>query len=379
MRTRVGVVVIGLAGLVWQCGDGAAAAGEVAGEVLVMLHRHAPSLAHAAGSELAHGRVGVQGLDETLGRVGAYRIHPSSLRLESERAARRFVVCVLPGTERAAAGALMANPLVRWAAPSFTWPTASVPSDTGWTSQWNYSLAHLQAAWAWNRGTGSPEILVGVIDTGLDYAHPELSANMWSGGNGRDFCGGTSWWCTGVPDDDPQHVYGGTHSHGTKVAGVISARANNGYYYAGLAGGWGMSPGASLVGLRAGPDISDTTGAVWPLPAADAVEWAMANTDDPIVFNMSFAGPGTLPALEAEIDSAWATGRALFVGCSLGSNGAATAIPELTSMSSRSPASRPTASRASRAATARMWTSLLLWATSRPWRTTWIPEPTSRG
>lgn len=101
--------------------------------------------------------------------------------------------------------------------------------------------ADVDAPTAWDRTTGSAEVIVAVIDTGVDYQHPDLNANMWRNpgeipGNGLDDDG------NGFADD----VYGydfytddpdpfDDHYHGTHCAGTIGAVGNNGVGLAGVA------------------------------------------------------------------------------------------------------------------------------------------------
>jgi len=71
---------------------------------------------------------------------------------------------------------------------------------------------------------GTEEIVVAVLDTGIDYNHPDLTANMWTsleGYHGYDFVNG---------DNDPMD----DHYHGTHVAGIIAAAGNNGVGVAGV-------------------------------------------------------------------------------------------------------------------------------------------------
>jgi subtilisin family serine protease len=96
------------------------------------------------------------------------------------------------------------------------------------------SDADIDAPEAWDISTGSSEVIVAVIDTGVDYNHVDLAANMWSNpgeipGNGIDDDG------NGYVDDvhginainnsgDPMD----DHGHGTHCAGTIAAVGNNG-------------------------------------------------------------------------------------------------------------------------------------------------------
>lgn len=86
---------------------------------------------------------------------------------------------------------------------------------------------------AWEQCTGNPEVIVAVVDEGVQYNHPDLAANMWSG-IGYNFCDGNAeiTWHEG---------------HGTHVAGMIAAVNNNGIGISSVAGGSGKDDGVKIM------------------------------------------------------------------------------------------------------------------------------------
>lgn len=87
---------------------------------------------------------------------------------------------------------------------------------------------------AWQQSTGSSDVIVAVMDEGVQYNHPDLEANMWSG-IGRNFCLGAN----------PDRITWGVH--GTHVAGTIAAVNDNGIGICGIAGGSGRGDGARIM------------------------------------------------------------------------------------------------------------------------------------
>src|SRR6185369_9043454 len=76
-------------------------------------------------------------------------------------------------------------PFVRYAEPNFIVKTALLHNDPQFGSLWglnNSNDADIDAPEAWNITAGSSNVVVGVIDTGIDYNHPDLSANVLSTG-----------------------------------------------------------------------------------------------------------------------------------------------------------------------------------------------------
>jgi subtilisin family serine protease len=97
------------------------------------------------------------------------------------------------------------------------------PLDTYWDAQWSW--ARIKIPELWDLVKPDDEILIGILDTGIDYTHEDLEDNIWEN-IGWDF----------VDDDNnPQEI---NTYHGTRVAGVIAAKTYNSTGIAGIAGGW---------------------------------------------------------------------------------------------------------------------------------------------
>ena len=142
------------------------------------------------------------------------------------------------------------NPDVLYAEPNYVVEAFATPNDPGFPSQWSLANtgqtggvpgADIGALGAWDATVGSAEVVIAINDTGVDYTHGDLAANMWqnpfdcngdgvdSDGNGYvDDCHGiNTLTSSGNPMDD--------NDHGTHVAGTIGAVGNNLYGVAGVA------------------------------------------------------------------------------------------------------------------------------------------------
>jgi subtilisin family serine protease len=169
---------------------------------------------------------------------------------------------------------------------------ASIPnsgSDPKFNDQWHLGAAKIPEAWAYLQSRGLPpggnrDIIVAVIDTGVDYNHPDLAANMWT--NSREIPG------NGVDDDRNGYVDDvrgidaitnsgnpmDDHGHGTHVAGIIAAQANNN------AGVVGVAYNTQIMALKA----AQYSGVLASSDIAEAINYAVAQGAS--VINMSFGG-----------------------------------------------------------------------------------------
>jgi subtilisin family serine protease len=206
----------------------------------------------------------------------------------------------------AASERLSASPGVIAAEPNWIYEALEViPNDPAFDDQWGLSNtgqihvitdpppasaqgvadADADVSDAWSVTQGSPDTVIAILDTGVDLSHPDLSPNLWvntgeTAANGIDDDG------NGYVDDidgydflrnDPS-PQDNTVGHGSHVAGIAAAAANNSI------GGAGVCPACRLMILRAGDDGG------FPLDATlEAIVYAVENGAD--IINMSLGGP----------------------------------------------------------------------------------------
>ena len=161
------------------------------------------------------------------------------------------VVSVSPANTSWTIRTLAQDPRVAYAEPNFVLHAADVPNDPSFPQEWGLDNTGQQVNWtsgtpdadidakeAWSVSTGSPDVTVAVIDTGVDVAHPDLAQNIWI--NQGENCAGCR--TNGIDDDGDGYVddWRGwdfvngdndptdDNGHGTHVAGTIAAAGNNG-------------------------------------------------------------------------------------------------------------------------------------------------------
>ena len=205
-----------------------------------------------------------------------------------------------------------------------------IPNDTQYAQQWH--LPQIMMPDAWDIQTGDPNVIVGVLDSGTNFNHPDLGPgadayeNIWlnpeedpwsdptnpATGNGIDGGNGfvDDWkgWDFENNNNDPSS----NADHGSWVAGCISAKTNNGVGVAGVAGGWN-SQGVSV--MIAGVGSSFPIGAILD----DAILYAVDNGARIIQMSLTV---GQSAAIDAALQMAYEVDGALNV-CATGNDSAA--------------------------------------------------------
>ncbi len=226
-----------------------------------------------------------------------------------------YSVSVPTGTSMQQALAFwQSHPNVAIVTPDFELTTQSIPNDPSFGSLWGLSNngsqggllnADINIEPAWALGTAT-SIVTAVIDTGVDYTHPDLASNIWTNtdevaGNGIDddgngFVDDVRGWDFVNNDSDPMDDNG----HGTHVAGTIGAVGNNGIGVTGVA--WT----ASIMPLK----FLDQSGSGSLTDAIKAIQYARVNGAK--IINASWGGGGFSSALQSAI-SQFITSGGLFV------------------------------------------------------------------
>jgi subtilisin family serine protease len=276
---------------------------------------------------------------QTQGVTEAVRVFPSARKppLDATKQANgverpvpdltRWYKLALPkdADVRKAVAAFAADPDVEHAEPNYIYHTRdTIPDDPDYAQQW--ALEKIQAPAAWDIETGSPEVVIAIVDTGIDWDHPDLAANIWinpgedlngngivdpedfndvdDDGNGYvddirgyDFVSISSSSVypgedPGPPDNDPMDFRG----HGTLVTGVAGAVTNNGFGIAGVC--WNVK----MMAVRAGFKNLSGGGSFQISDIAQAIQYATDN--DSRVINMSFGGYGESTTMEDACDYA---------------------------------------------------------------------------
>ncbi len=176
-----------------------------------------------------------------------------------------------------------------------------IPDDPSISLNQQWGLDTVNAFEAWDITRGTHEVVVAVLDTGIDWNHPDIAANMWNdseGYHGYNFIANNL-----IPMDDNINGYDdlgrytpNTYTyHGTHVAGVIGAVANNNVGIAGMAQ-------VLLMAVKVMNDSGEGTDS----KVASGINWAVAHGADIITMSLGVDGASTV--LENAIDYASSEG-----------------------------------------------------------------------
>ncbi|MCA9296652.1 MAG: S8 family serine peptidase, partial [Phycisphaerales bacterium] len=215
-------------------------------------------------------------------------------------------VSVPVGTEQAWIDIFHADPAIAYAELNGIGEGGVVPNDTHFGSQYHHRNtgqsggtvdADIDSDLAWDITTGSSDIVIAVLDTGIDSDHPDFSGRIDP--DGFDFVNGDS-----NPEAD--------HPHGTWTSGCIGANANDGFGVAGVDWNCKILPIKVL--------NSANLGTVQDL--ADGLNYVATQTDVSIV-NMSLINYPSSPSITNAITNCRNNGKILFA-CA-GNSGVGTA------------------------------------------------------
>ncbi len=245
--------------------------------------------------------------------------------------------------------ALRNDPDVVYAEPDKIMRVQYVPNDPSYasTGSWGQSYADLYGltaigttqAWDLSQGNG---VVVAVVDTGVDYNHPDIAANIWTNpheiaGNGIDddgngFVDDVRGWdfvgaSSGSPVEDNDPIDG--NGHGTHVAGTVAAVGDNNLGVVGVA--W-RAKVMAVKGLDDAGQGNDSE-------LARAIIYAADNGAD--VINMSFGGEGESETIAEAVRYAHGLGVVLVAAAGNSSDDAANFapanVPEALTVSALSP------------------------------------------
>lgn len=187
---------------------------------------------------------------------------------------------------------------VEYVQPNYIYHLAAAPNDTQYGQLWGFKNtgqaistgtytpnfgtpgADINIEKAWDHITDCSNVVVAVVDSGVNYNQEDLAGNMWNGGStypnhGFNYVDN---------NNDPMDLNG----HGTHVAGIIGAAGNN------TKGSTGVCWKANIMAVRA----ADSTGKLTTANIIQGVNFAVANGAR--VINMSLTGGGTMDQLFSE-------------------------------------------------------------------------------
>ena len=248
---------------------------------------------------------------EAAAQAGEWQSRPVSGRLQGTPWVR---LAVPIGEEEATVDTFQQRADVLAAEPEYFVHAMGTPNDPEYRNQWNMNI--VGAPLAWDMTTGNADVIVAIVDTGVDLTHADLQGNLWQNfgevpNNGIDddrngYVDDRWGWDIVNNDATPQDDYG----HGTHVAGIVGAVGNNARGVAGMA--WQCR----LMAVK----VLDRSGNGTYAGVAAGVQYAAQNGAQ--IVNMSLAGSDYSQILQDAIYEAYQRQGVLSVAaagnCALG-------------------------------------------------------------
>lgn len=208
----------------------------------------------------------------------------------------------------------ISHPDVEYAEQNGFYHSCVIPNDPSFGNQWALENtgqfggtpdADIDATDAWNINTGSSDVIIAIVDTGVDYTHPDLAAKIWNNydeiasngidddGNGYidDVIGWDFYNSDANPIDD--------RGHGTHCAGIASAVTDNNIGIAGVS--WNSKIMIAKV-------LNDYGSGLWTI-IAEGIKYSADNGAE--VISLSLGGSSHSDALEDAVNYAYGKGAFL--------------------------------------------------------------------
>ena len=257
-----------MAGFLWGC-SGSPGGGET----------FSPSDVESTGGDYVPGEVIVR-IGPGMNSANAASVVSGTVSREFSVAGMSFAVIKLGGgTVEEAVSLLEETPGIDYAHPNHIYRTTLAPDDPYYESR-QYCHQRMDSQGAWDVTTGSPGVVVAIVDTGVNGTHQEFSGRMVAG---YDYINNRP--LMGTEDSDGA-------GHGTHVAGIVAATGNNGIGVAGLDWQCGIMPVKVLSDEGYGSDVG----------VAQGIQFAVDNGAD--IINMSLGGPGYAQVMQDAINHA---------------------------------------------------------------------------
>ncbi len=216
------------------------------------------------------------------------------------------ILSVPPGEVEAKIAAFKADPSVEYAEPDYIAQPTYEPNDPYYGDGTQWGPQKIFAPQAWDLCTGASNVVVAVIDWGVDLQHPDLQAQMWTNvdeipdngvdDDGNGYIDDVYGWDFANDDHDPQDDYG----HGTHVGGIAAAATDNGVGIAGVAFN------SSIMAVKVG---DGSTGKARYSDIAYGIMYAADNGAK--VINLSLGGYAYSSFLGGAVNYAWDAGCVL--------------------------------------------------------------------
>ncbi|MFH1111938.1 MAG: S8 family serine peptidase [Patescibacteria group bacterium] len=209
------------------------------------------------------------------------------------------------------------DPNVEYCEPNYIATVFTLPNDTyvdpsqkgtwstgAWAQAYSnlWGLEKIKMKDAWTITKGSPDVIVAVSDTGIDYNHPDLAVNVWINigevpnnsidDDGNGYIDDVRGWNFVSRNNNPVDDYG----HGTHVAGTIAANTNNGIGVA------GVCPDCKIMAVKG----LDSGGSGYDDDLAATITYAADNGAD--IINMSWGGQGNSQLITVAVEYAYSQG-----------------------------------------------------------------------